>query len=166
MTRALEPLLRGERAEPILSFFVDEVSRHDDRLLDELERLVREKRRQQEGGDDVWLIARGDHAVRVRGRRHRRRRPLAWLAGVCWPGASPATPARARGFPLPAARAADRLRAICAFAIALPIFLYFEPPDSDRAAGADAAARRGCGGGAPGACAAWRAARYGGRPAP
>ena len=50
VTRALQPLLQGSAAEPILSFFVEEVSRHDDRLLDELERLVREKRRQQEGG--------------------------------------------------------------------------------------------------------------------
>jgi predicted transcriptional regulator len=50
VTRALQPLLQGAAAEPILSFFVEEVSRHDDRLLDELERLVREKRRQQEGG--------------------------------------------------------------------------------------------------------------------
>ena len=50
VTRALQPLLQGDRAQPILSFFVDEVSRLDDRLLDELERLVREKRRRQEGG--------------------------------------------------------------------------------------------------------------------
>jgi len=49
VTRALQPLLRGDSAQPILSFFVEEVSRHDDRLLDELERLVREKRRAQEG---------------------------------------------------------------------------------------------------------------------
>jgi predicted transcriptional regulator len=48
VTRALEPLLRGRSAQPILSCLVDEVSRHDERLLDELERLVREKRRQQE----------------------------------------------------------------------------------------------------------------------
>jgi len=48
VTRALEPLLRGGSAQPILSCLVDEVSRHDERLLDELERLVREKRRQQE----------------------------------------------------------------------------------------------------------------------
>lgn len=50
VTRALQPLLQGESAQPILSFFVEEVSRQDDRLLDELERLVREKRREQEGG--------------------------------------------------------------------------------------------------------------------
>jgi predicted transcriptional regulator len=49
VTQALQPLLQGAGAEPILSFFVDEVSRQDDRLLDELERLVREKRRQNEG---------------------------------------------------------------------------------------------------------------------
>ena len=48
VTRALRPLLRGSSAQPILSCLVDEVSRHDERLLDELERLVREKRRQQE----------------------------------------------------------------------------------------------------------------------
>ena len=47
VTRAIQPLLRGENARPVLSSFVDEVSRHDERLLDELERLVREKRRQQ-----------------------------------------------------------------------------------------------------------------------
>ena len=47
VARALQPLLRGGNAEPILSFFVDEVSRQDDRLLDELERLVREKRHGQ-----------------------------------------------------------------------------------------------------------------------
>ena len=47
VARAIEPLLRNGGAQPILSFFVDEVSRHDERLLDELERLVREKRRQQ-----------------------------------------------------------------------------------------------------------------------
>jgi predicted transcriptional regulator len=48
VTRALQPLLAGESAQPILSFFVEQVSRQDDRLLDELERLVREKRKQQE----------------------------------------------------------------------------------------------------------------------
>lgn len=49
VARALRPLLRGANAEPILSFFVEEVSRQDDRLLDELERLVREKRRKLGG---------------------------------------------------------------------------------------------------------------------
>jgi predicted transcriptional regulator len=48
VTRALVPLLRSGSAQPILSCLVDEVSRHDERLLDELERLVREKRRQKE----------------------------------------------------------------------------------------------------------------------
>jgi len=48
ITRAIQPLLSSESARPVLSCFVDEVSRHDERLLDELERLVREKRRQQE----------------------------------------------------------------------------------------------------------------------
>lgn len=49
---ALESLLHAGGAEPVLSHFVDEVSRHDERLLDELERLVREKRaeRQRDGG--------------------------------------------------------------------------------------------------------------------
>ena len=47
VARALQPLLSGANAEPILSFFVEEVSRQDDRLLDELERLVREKRHSQ-----------------------------------------------------------------------------------------------------------------------
>src|SRR4029077_16869224 len=41
--RALQPLLEGQDPRPILSFFVEEVSRQDERLLDELERLVREK---------------------------------------------------------------------------------------------------------------------------
>src|SRR3954471_3333910 len=48
LTRAIQPLLAGDSAHPVLSCFVDEVSRHDERLLDELERLVREKRREQE----------------------------------------------------------------------------------------------------------------------
>ena len=49
ITRALQPLFDGQDPRPILSFFVEEVSRQDERLLDELERLVREKRRTQEG---------------------------------------------------------------------------------------------------------------------
>lgn len=48
VARALEPLLKSGSAQPVLSCLVDEVSRHDEKLLDELERLVREKRRQQE----------------------------------------------------------------------------------------------------------------------
>jgi len=40
-----------ERAEPVLSCFVDAVSERDHQLLDELERLVREKRRQSADGD-------------------------------------------------------------------------------------------------------------------
>jgi len=48
VARAIQPLLRSGSAQPVLSCLVDEVSRHDERLLDELERLVREKRRQQE----------------------------------------------------------------------------------------------------------------------
>ena len=48
--RALEPLLEGGRSEPILSFLIDAVSQHDARLLDELERLVRAKRRERGGG--------------------------------------------------------------------------------------------------------------------
>ena len=50
LTRAIQPLLESDSAHPVLSSFVDEVSRHDERLLDELERLVREKRREQESG--------------------------------------------------------------------------------------------------------------------
>ena len=50
ITRAIQPLLSGNSAHPVLSCFVDEVSRQDERLLDELERLVREKRRQHEEG--------------------------------------------------------------------------------------------------------------------
>lgn len=50
LARAIEPLLDGGNAQPILSCFVDEVSRRDERLLDELERLVRAKRKQQERG--------------------------------------------------------------------------------------------------------------------
>ena len=45
--RALESLLNRPDAEPVLSYFIDEVSRRDARLLDELERLVQEKRREQ-----------------------------------------------------------------------------------------------------------------------
>ena len=52
VTSALQPLLQGANAEPILSFFVEEVSRQDDRLLDELERLVREKRHRQTQATD------------------------------------------------------------------------------------------------------------------
>jgi predicted transcriptional regulator len=40
----------AERAQPVLSCFVDAVSQRDLQLLDELERLVREKRRQSGGG--------------------------------------------------------------------------------------------------------------------
>jgi predicted transcriptional regulator len=50
IARALEPLLQHGNAQPILSCFVEEVSRHDERLLAELERLVREKRRKPEDG--------------------------------------------------------------------------------------------------------------------
>jgi predicted transcriptional regulator len=46
--RALESLLERGTAEPVLSHFVDEVSRRDARLLDELERLVQEKRKEQQ----------------------------------------------------------------------------------------------------------------------
>ena len=49
IVRTLEPLLQGN-AEPVLSCLVDQVSRHDEKLLDELERLVRQKRKQQERG--------------------------------------------------------------------------------------------------------------------
>ena len=50
LARTIQPLLSGDSAGPVLSCFVEEVSRQDERLLDELERLVREKRRQQENG--------------------------------------------------------------------------------------------------------------------
>lgn len=50
LSHAIQPLLSGASAHPVLSCFVEEVSRQDERLLDELERLVREKRRQQENG--------------------------------------------------------------------------------------------------------------------
>jgi predicted transcriptional regulator len=52
VTRALGSLLQSQSAQPILSCLVDEVGRHDQRLLDELERLVREKRRQQADAED------------------------------------------------------------------------------------------------------------------
>jgi predicted transcriptional regulator len=45
--RVLESLLDRSGAEPVLSYFIEEVSRRDARLLDELERLVQEKRREQ-----------------------------------------------------------------------------------------------------------------------
>jgi predicted transcriptional regulator len=48
VARAVGSLLASDSAQPILSCLVDEVSRHDERLLDELERLVREKRRRQQ----------------------------------------------------------------------------------------------------------------------
>ena len=47
VARALEPLLSGGNARPILSCLVEEVSRCDEKLLEELERIVREKRKQQ-----------------------------------------------------------------------------------------------------------------------
>lgn len=40
----------GSSARPVLSFLVEAVSRQDEALLDELERLVREKRREQQKG--------------------------------------------------------------------------------------------------------------------
>ena len=49
--RALGSLLGDAAAQPVLSFFVDEVSRRDERLLDELERLVQLKRQQNEEGE-------------------------------------------------------------------------------------------------------------------
>jgi predicted transcriptional regulator len=48
VARTIAPLLEGGHAEPMLSCFLDELSRRDESLLDELERLVREKRRKQE----------------------------------------------------------------------------------------------------------------------
>jgi predicted transcriptional regulator len=49
IVRTLEPLLQ-DNPEPVLSCLVEEVSRHAEKLLDELERLVREKRKEQERG--------------------------------------------------------------------------------------------------------------------
>lgn len=46
--QVLAGLLKGQSARPVLSFLVEAVS-EDDRLLDELERLVREKRREKDG---------------------------------------------------------------------------------------------------------------------
>ena len=46
--RAVGSLLGQGNAEPILSWFVDAVSEQDERLLDELERLVLAKRREKE----------------------------------------------------------------------------------------------------------------------
>lgn len=46
--RALGPLLQGGSARPILSFFVEAVSQEDERLLDELEQLIRAKRRERD----------------------------------------------------------------------------------------------------------------------
>lgn len=51
VARAIAPLLRRGRTGPILSCFLDELSRHDASILDDLERLVREKRRKQESGE-------------------------------------------------------------------------------------------------------------------
>ena len=46
--RAMSALLGHGHAQPILSWLVDTVSQHDAGLLDELERLVQAKRREQE----------------------------------------------------------------------------------------------------------------------
>jgi predicted transcriptional regulator len=43
--RALGSMLRGDSARPILSYLVEAVSREDERLLDELEQLIRARRR-------------------------------------------------------------------------------------------------------------------------
>ena len=51
IARAIQPLLSGDSAHPVLSCFVEEVSRQDESLLDELERLVREKRRALDRAD-------------------------------------------------------------------------------------------------------------------
>ena len=111
VTRALQPLLRGGSAQPILSCFVDEVSRQDERLLDELERLVREKRRQQEErAMTYWLLAAvitlsAFAVVRARGVGRWSR-----LAGVRAdaPRSTRYAPARAGARAVPAPRAAGR----------------------------------------------------------
>ena len=46
---ALTSLLKEHPVRPVLSFFVEEVSRRDEQLLDELARLVEEKRKEQGG---------------------------------------------------------------------------------------------------------------------
>jgi predicted transcriptional regulator len=46
---ALTSLLKEHPVRPVLSFFVEEVSRRDEQLLDELARLVEEKRKTQGG---------------------------------------------------------------------------------------------------------------------
>ena len=46
---ALTSLLKERSVRPVLSFFVEEVSRRDENLLDELARLVDEKRKAQGG---------------------------------------------------------------------------------------------------------------------
>jgi predicted transcriptional regulator len=49
--KALGPLLKGDSARPILSYFVEAVSREDSQLLDELEQLIQAKRREREEED-------------------------------------------------------------------------------------------------------------------
>ena len=49
--RALGPLLKGDSARPILSYFVEAVSREDTQLLDELEELILAKRRERDKED-------------------------------------------------------------------------------------------------------------------
>ena len=49
--RALGPLLKGDSARPILSYFVEAVSREDSQLLDELEELIQAKRRERDKED-------------------------------------------------------------------------------------------------------------------
>jgi predicted transcriptional regulator len=51
--RALGSMLQGERARSILSYLVDAVSREDERLLDELEQLIRARRRARQQADRV-----------------------------------------------------------------------------------------------------------------
>jgi predicted transcriptional regulator len=49
--RALGSLLQGQSARPVLSYLVEAVSREDAQLLDELERLIHEKRRERDAGE-------------------------------------------------------------------------------------------------------------------
>ena len=112
VARALQPLLQGDSAQPILSFLSRKSAAQDDQLLDELERLVREKRRkQEEEGDELYWLA----LARRRSLLSFAPSPLVgataalrpWLSPGRWRAASRATRRpRARDAAVPAARAA------------------------------------------------------------
>jgi predicted transcriptional regulator len=48
-SRTIDGFLNGQSVRPILSYLVEAVGREDERLLDELEELIRTKRRVREG---------------------------------------------------------------------------------------------------------------------